>query len=152
MKCPKCQKKSFTTTLEFINHTDQFHGSSSLTIGNKCYERDPTDYLFHCKYPGCEQAMVHKQDFQNHIRRRHLSEKENKQQTGPSSTGNISLAVRTPRQGQLIRRQDSSPYSRTTGGERSMVSCKGNIMMAQNSSLILFLSLQLQLQRLQRVT
>ena len=135
MKCPKCQKKLFTSTLEFKDHTDQYHGPSTLTIVNKCYKRDPTDFLFHCDYPGCEQVsgMVHRQDFQNHIRRQHLSKKENKH-TNPSS--NISLAVRTPHQGQLIRR-DSSPYSRNTERECcSMVSCKGN--MAQNSSLIFF--------------
>ena len=64
MNCSKCQK-SFFSTPEFINHVDQHHGASTLRFGTKCYTRDPTDYLFHCNLSGCEQVLVHRQDFQN---------------------------------------------------------------------------------------
>lgn len=134
MNCSKCQK-SFSSTPEFINHVEQHHGTSTLRFGTKCYTRDPTDYLFHCNFSGCKQVLVHRQDFQNHIWRQHHSGKENKH-PGPSSNA-ASLAVRTPRKGQLMR-QDSSPYSRPTreGACGRMVSTEGN--MAQKGPLNFF--------------
>jgi hypothetical protein len=106
MICSKC-RTFFSLTHEFVHHVDQSHGASTLNFGKERYERDSTDYLFHCNFPGCRQALVHRQDFQNHIRRRHQSGKENK-------APQLGLPVRMPCRGQLLR-QCSSPYSIATG-------------------------------------
>ena len=105
MKCPDCADLAFQSTAKLVEHMRMCHGGIALSIWGEDYQRNSIDQLFHCRFPGCDTALINAQNFQNHVRRKH---KKNKPSESPNVTTN--LATRTHHGGRSTR-EVSHPYA-----------------------------------------